>query len=1371
MSPEGPKPVQELTVREAREEAKRLGVPQYDNERGQPSLRKRIEEARAKTEEAPKEEPLETEPADTGSVPEPGPVPEESVQASSVEAPEDLRPAQEQARSLLQQDPLKIKWADVSDEALLTAYRESTLGSPIQKALEIQRKARGLEGVGFTESEIRTRMYGQRLRAAERSQIADVVKDIPDDTLGDLAKQFKQGPVSKAVRKEADARGIDYGKPPANPRSSGSGQAYAGAPATLQSAGARIRGRAKAVQSGKLRGSPQSPHRIIAETARKLGMGPVGTAGANALKRITLGFYRAVPEAIRLRFKDDMDVFMHELGHHLHKMVIQGGEADRRYTIRGGKRVPMRATGLDQDRFPAAWHKELDALGRAAYGSKKPAAGYMSEGWAELVRYAFTDQSTAYRLAPTAYTDMVRTLQTEFPEAYRALVNFRHRYQLYHANAPAVKLAGYIRTEGMPKGPMGDQLLDAYDKARIELFDKFQPLVRLKKDIGIDTDKLPADKDPHVLALRAGGRSYGHLQTILEEGRVDFDTGKVVPGKKSLLQIIEPAKDHLDEFDVYMAGKRAIEKRGQVDPKTGKFLHKGVFAGLDDSDLRQAVKDLEREYPHFKQMAQEFQELNEWFLSDYAVKAGLITAKQADTIISQNLHYITFKKVKIDEQLSPARTTSKSRKFSDVKSGIRRFAKFHGEQIDPPLESFIASMQSVINNAQINRMAESLVSLAEIDPTNPKRPGGVDAIGRWIDRIDRPMEMSEVVSDAVRAELEARLKRSGYQNLDPNTIDTILRLVDHDDFHMFRPGMRTDKGSRQIMVLRKGKPTLWEIKDQNLFDMMEGIGNVQSAHLLFRTVRNLYRAGATTLSPEFWLQNFLRDGFQAFVFSGGKLRPGTRAAAWLKAFTTGDPGAMFKASGASMSSLFGEYVNPRTKKIEIDRMFGKKNVIKQSIKQKRYTRAAKEVLSSPFDLIRNINDRFEMANRLAEFEVMLRDKPNPSRADIEGAGQAAADVTLDFQRGGRTSLRVNQYIPFFNAAFQGADKLAREIKKNPPRFFGRMFTYIIAPSLAVHLMNRRDEEYWQLTYQERDRYWHIPLGDPDFDGKKEWIKIPKPYGLGAFSVAVERALARYDGIDPVTGKRGDPEATEAGSLAKGLTDTFRPPYTVPLLTPTFELIANYSIFYGGPIVREAEKHGPIHERGAERSSELAYVLGKLLGVEPPRIDYAINGVFAGLGTDINKYIISPVVKAAREGLGGEVKPQRKIKDPLSPEQWFILNRFLMDEPREYTESNRRFWQTWDEMENTWNGYTSRKDNPARALKYMEDNRPEIMAYKNLLPYKNKMDILYRQLRRTYRSGEWPEKEMYDEQNRLFLEITKTAREAMQRLTTIKKETE
>lgn len=1251
----------------------------------------------------------------------------------------------------------------------------------------------------------------RRLAGTDTTKLEAYIRDLGDEDVISLldSRRFK-GATARVIRGEASSRGLLEGGAAASP-----------VPAervntTPDTTTAPFRLNASLARGARAAASPLSPHRIIANLSRDLGLGGVGVAGARLLKSWAGGFYRVSPESIRLRLADSLDVHIHEIGHHLHKMLFQGGLTQ--HDMVGRRRLS--ATGLESGAFPARWRQELEAMGQALYGPKKPAAGYISEGWAELVRNIFTGNTDAeYEIAGhklkvkdmASFKETMSMLARDWPEQLAALEKFKRDYLAYRAAGPITKAALYIRRDG-GRDP---EKWAWFSRLRTALTDRMYAMVSLKKDLGIDS--LPADQDPHIVALRAYGRATGDVRRAMSHGMFDPRDPTKITGP-SLEEVLRPVRHYLPEFETYLAVKRVLEKRKQG--------FKGLMPQLTRGELNDAVTEFEQNFPEFKKASEGFQKFNQWLIKDYAVAHGLITPESAARVVAKNLDYVTFRRVLRESQGLPGESTGAPSRFVETGTGVRRFPKeSRGQQIDPPLESFMASMQGIMHRAQMNRVGQSLVGLfgkvakfeemprfrlemiAEdrgIDPTlsradlinafNQKgvRVGEAEGIGRWIDKIDRPMDVVKMLGEDVERQLKARIRDLG---LDPEAteLEPMLALVSSEDFMSFKPGFRVDKRSRQFSVLKDGVPTFWEAKNDALFRFLEGFENPAALHGFWKLLsvpRTVYRAGATVLNPSFFVINYLRDLTQAAImtsagkeggFAGFSERTKARLRGTWQAFQSGDPGQMFLASGADLSGLFGEYIDPRTKKFRLERMFEKPRLIQlrgDNWQQKAVDFATTAPL---WRMIGRVNERFELANRLAEFEANLAQsdvtramamfsvgspskdqiaqaRAKRSRADVEGAGQAAADITIDFQRGGTESMRINKYVPFFNASLQGGEKLARFIRRDPLKAVGQIFNYVLAPSLVAHYLARDDKKYWDIPYQNRDRYWHFRLGDVDGDGEVEYVKIPKPYGLGAFSVALERLLARVDGIDPITGKRGDPKAMDG--MFGAMISEFRPPYYVPIIMPSLELYFNKSIWKDSEIVRQGEQTGPVEERGAERSSELARTMASFLHVAPPQVDHAIQGIFASLGQDVTQYAIDPALKIIREDLlGYEPRPTRNTR-PSQIEFYPMLKRLIVEEPKTFSESMIRFWDAFKDAENAYRGWSHRKEDSGESDRYYAQHSAKIEAYLNLVRYKGAMDDLYKELNRLYRNREMPEKERRRAERQLIDEIATLARDGM-----------
>lgn len=1129
---------------------------------------------------------------------------------------------------------------------------------------------------------------------------------------------------------------------------------------------------------------PVSPQGIIAKLHADLGLGAPGLGKSRLLKTRALGWILPSPEHIRLRLADDMDTAIHEVGHYLHKLFFQGGVS---YGPTGKK---IGRTGLNPTAFPKPWNAELEALGRALYGSRKPASGYLSEGWAELTRLIFTDPAGAKKAAPVAFADAMKMMTGQFPEQYEALLRFRKTYDTYAKANPVTKLMGYIRDQPVKSPwsaegvghPVRDWMAQQRDRWNMMLFDQTAAIGAMTRELAARASG-PAGEmfkgrmgDAATSALRMRGRAYGDFDVAVRRGRFDPETRKVTGA--GLSQILAPVRDSLGEWQTYMMGKRALEKRKQG--------FKNIFPGLTDTDIATAVTLMERTYPEFKKAAKEFQDFNEWLIRDYAVKSGLITAADAEKIISKNLEYITFSAIKSEVQPEIAHSGGPPKKITETGTGIKRFAKnMEGAYIEPPLHAFMASMEGIMTRAATNDVARGIVSLEQ-----------AEGAGRWFRKIDRPLDVSLIRSNEIAAELNKRLAAAGVKpgDVDQATMDIISNMIQQDDFKAFHAGFRVSQTTGEFSVLVNGKPQFYEAVHPFLKEFLQGKHSptaLGQAWQWLRIPRNIYRAGATAKNVDFFVVNFLRDFTHAAMFSegrgGGKdaaiARAGAKWGGILKAIKTGDPGALYELSGASQSGLFQEYIDKKTGRFDLDRMFEKPGRIFQTPSKGKIAKAIKDVLL--LEPIGRINERLELANRLGEFQTTLTqgdidrakvqfNTDKPSKAQIEQAsqardqrqifmaGQAAADATLDFQRGGKATVSINQGIPFFNAAFLGGNKMYRYAKAHPVEFAARTASYVVLPSIVSMMMNRNNQKYWNLPYEQRDRYWHFPIGDYDGDGEEEFLRIPKPYGLGVFANMAERAIGSQFGIDPVTGKRGDTNAWR--NFGGGIVDQFRPPYTIPIVTPVFELMVNHSLFFGGPIVRKAEQVGPPGERGAERSSEVARALGSFMDVPPPYIDYAISGMFAGLGQEATQYLADPITRVVREGILGKPPLTKQQIKPQQLEFLPVLKRLIIEEPKTNTETLIRFWRAYETADNSFRGYSQRVSAGSKdTTDYFNAHKAEISGYYNIQPFKENLSELFKELHGVYRDDKLGETDRYQKARKIINSIESQARDGLKNL--------
>lgn len=253
------------------------------------------------------------------------------------------------------------------------------------------------------------------------------------------------------------------------------------------------------------------------------------------------------------------------------------------------------------------------------------------------------------------------------------------------------------------------------------------------------------------------------------------------------------------------------------------------------------------------------------------------------------------------------------------------------------------------------------------------------------------------------------------------------------------------------------------------------------------------------------------------------------------------------------------------------------------------------------------NDITEAQTRFAEYLATIDRLGDTYENRLLGI-KNAAEVTVDFSRKGWAGKYINAWVPYWNPAVQGIDKVVRSVIDSPDgsavwkqasRTLGRaaLGTVMLEAILQIVLaaLGRRDE-WEQLDDRTKDTYYCIPLAD-----SYTFLKIPKNREWGSIlGTPFMRLLEWANGRD-------DPFENY---LETSIIPNFLPP--LPSDTVGFsqwnDLTTNED-FAGRAIVPYAYEQGSLTEQYDADTSTLAYALGKLLKFSPMQIDYIISDYF------------------------------------------------------------------------------------------------------------------------------------------------------------------
>ena len=173
--------------------------------------------------------------------------------------------------------------------------------------------------------------------------------------------------------------------------------------------------------------------------------------------------------------------------------------------------------------------------------------------------------------------------------------------------------------------------------------------------------------------------------------------------------------------------------------------------------------------------------------------------------------------------------------------------------------------------------------------------------------------------------------------------------------------------------------------------------------------------------------------------------------------------------------------------VSVDRQYLSQHLFQLS-KDTGLMERAWNVAKSPLEVLRVASELVENATRLGEFKKASAGTAG-TRADLQKAGFASREVTLDFARIGANMRAVNMISAFTNVQIQGLDRVVRGFGDNPIGMSAKIGAGITLPSLLLWWANHDDPRMKDIPQWQKDLFWIIPTKD-------HLYRIPKPFELG-----------------------------------------------------------------------------------------------------------------------------------------------------------------------------------------------------------------------------------------------------------------------------------
>jgi hypothetical protein len=923
---------------------------------------------------------------------------------------------------------------------------------------------------------------------------------------------------------------------------------------------------------------------IIGQAAHDWGFNV--TSGTRYVKgEGNMGEFNERNRGIRTKITNDLPTFSHEFGHWL----------DKTYNITGSARLPKEV----RKDIETAFFMNPD---NADLYSGKSASVKLKEGLAEFVRYYLQNRDAA-RIDFPKLTDYI--LKQMSPGELAKFNGFADQVNAYYSmDAGDAKSSIRLKEDSRPDYRTNmEKFHDWYHGWYQENVDSVHGFREFDVRNGTNT---------YTYATNAAYTDARVAQTIIE-GIYDLDGNYIGPGLKDALAGIDVNdKEVYIAFGEYLAVKHGIEWIAQG---------KRVFADDRKNNaqwMENRISEIEAEHPEFIEAADRLYKFESDFMWTYAVGEGLISADAYKAMQKENPCYVPF-----------FRAGFKERGNSLFK------AKGSGRDLIHPVDNIIDNITKLQNAAARNAVMLQLRREAVRSKA--------DAL--FMEKMPDPKVPVEVDLRGIKDRLYNETHDIAGIEIAPEMQDALQEVIGSIDDTMTQFQLGKAKPNRgEIKILVAGKPEFWKINDPLLLSSITSMDyrNASKVITAFGAVSRFITSNITG-NNVIWsiFSNAPRDLQTLLTYSMATKNPGKMLQGVADTYLN----YINNARGKSVDPLFSEYLAMGGEGAPV--WSGSKDYVKDMRKLLSSTREHPEM--NPLKWAMFVSDMIEMGPRFATYKMCREAGMNPQKAFY-----AAMDITVNFRRNGINSKTLNQFIPFFNAGVQATDKMIRyftaedlrEMKfvggagdggdggDGTGKWFevngkerGRAIAGRIAFSAALSLImaalvvawSRRNKEskddFDMLSNYTKNSYFCISLGD----GK--YFTIPKGQNVAVLESFFERLLERTVGdndhafneyysyltdstLPSIVSDLAEYPVNVVANGVQSANDDFTTGFLGSLgaVGEMSQLRANKD-YLNRPIVSKQNEGKVPALQYTEKSSEMAYLLGKYLGISPQKADH------------------------------------------------------------------------------------------------------------------------------------------------------------------------
>lgn len=570
---------------------------------------------------------------------------------------------------------------------------------------------------------------------------------------------------------------------------------------------------------------------------------------------------------------------------------------------------------------------------------------------------------------------------------------------------------------------------------------------------------LPAEQSAYVAARLATG-SASVMRAVLLHGQPQWAANGQHLEKKAgtvgLLDVLQPVKNELDDWIMWMVGNRAGRLMGEG--------RENLFTPDEIAALKALAKGREA---RFKKAADDFAAFKRSIL-DVAEKAGLLdkTTRPA----WDHADWIPFYRQR--EESGDTLGPRGRRGMAGQSSGIRML-KGGGSALNDPLENIIMNFQHLLDASLKNNAVRKAIAYAK--------------------DVTEPVGMDFAAQIVPASEIRRVMHEQGVP-------DAIIKTIPGAAFEGIRKmwSMQAPNDPDVIRVMVDGKARYFRVRDPLLLRAVTSFQPFDFPGLgAARFFRRLLTASVTA-TPEFMLRNFIRDTASTAIISRDMVAAAGAFKGMVKAYReTGAAEQMMFAGASFQGGYIDGHDRERTAR-QLRRALRDKGLDAAVVDS--HMASLIDGTASLWEHYKKIGESIENANREAVFEATSRAGKSATEAAYE-----AKDL-MDFSlRGSWAGYQLlADVLPFFNARVQGMYRLGRS---NPKALAVRGALMLTVPSLLLALANVGDDRYEELPDWDKDTYWHFFIGGEHF-------RIPKPFEVGVFFATMpERMVAAIAGDD------------------------------------------------------------------------------------------------------------------------------------------------------------------------------------------------------------------------------------------------------------------